>query len=492
MNRAVLLFSVLIALAAMACDDTMPSGGNDPTPTSIIASTWRLESIERNGQTERIDAAMAILLRFDSTTFAGNGPCNRYSGSYAIDGAAMTITALESGDSPCDQADLQARYLDGLRGVTGHAATATTLKLYAAGGSTVLTYGRSSATIDTTPKNVDPAGRTWRLVKIEAGGVIDTLVEAPWVTLTLGTRASGKGPCSQYSAFYTIDSIAIDFEDLESSNESCPRAEREARYFTALDNAHSYYSTEKTLRIRHDGGTLHYIPHVPDDTVRNGPIAGREWRLRKIADGQDTIEIGMSAGVSIAFGLQGEFSGLGPCSRYLGTYSSDGRKLSIGSLSDGGITCSARPLEERYLRLLKNAARYEATEAELWIITAEGATLYYERGRQMGNPLVGTSWRLEHIAARGGVEAVPNGMVKLSFRDRDFEGISLCNTYEGAYTLAPGGRITIPEFSSTERACLERFEERYFAVLPNVVEYRHGPDRLILFAPTATLYYRPF
>lgn len=492
MNRLPILFALLLALVASACTDSMPPENNPPVDSVRVAgSMWRLESIESNGARQIIDAATSITLKFGDTTFSGSGPCNRHTAAYSTDGAAMAITRFTSGDAACAQADLEERYFTALRNVGGYAVTATTLKLYASGGSTVLSYSKTTIDPggnDTIPRNVDPRGKVWRLVKIVANGSVDTLADAPWVTLRLAEsgRAGGAGPCSQYVSAYVIDSVDIRFRDLTHSARECPRSDRERRYFDALLDARSYNSTETELRIRYEGGVLQYDLHMALDTVPNASIMNREWRLRQIIDGPNAEPITVERGIILVFATRTAFNGMGPCNRYVGVYESDGKSLTMAPDQIDTFACPNRPLEERYLRLLAGAAWYHATDSSLRIVTKGGTVLLYDV-RPKPAPLAGTEWKLRELIQRGSATR-PNGLIRLAFTPERLEGLSLCNRYGAAYVTQMPGRISISDWTNTEMACPERpFEERYFEVLRTAIEFDHAGGTLAISSQTATL-----
>jgi heat shock protein HslJ len=493
MNRLAYLFLILLGLSLASCTDSMPPAPVDSSDSVAITGTiWRLWSIERDGATERIDSATRITLQFEAATFVGSGPCNRHNGAYTLDGAAMSIAQLTGGDGPCSKADLQASYLDDLRHVSGYVATDSTLTLYSAGGSVVLSYAKWTGSLEPEPRNVEIRGRVWKLVKIVGGGVVDTLVEAPWVTLKLAARASGAGPCNPYEANYTADSFNIHFTDLQHGSPNCPRAGRENRYIAALETAHGYRSTEKLLQIAFTGGTLFYERLEPADTVPNGPIAGREWKLQVIVEGSDSIPANTREGTMLTFTTSGSFAGRGPCSPYSGTYATDGRNLAIFTLDPQSMGCPDGDLENRYFRLLRQAQRYEATDSTLRIITANGAVLRYMRPRPFVNRLAGTSWKLEAIAPKGGGELPPNSLVTITFTATTLEGESMCNHYSAPYSVAPPSRMSISKVEEGAVRCPDRpYELNYFEQLEAVIEFGLTDDRLALFTPTATIYYRP-
>jgi heat shock protein HslJ len=98
------LIPAALLLAAAACQAA------DASDVSERPGVWRL--IALNGQSP---APVVVTLAFPAPgQLAGQGPCNRYSGAYAGDGAAFRPGALASTEMACDALALEGRYFAAL------------------------------------------------------------------------------------------------------------------------------------------------------------------------------------------------------------------------------------------------------------------------------------------------------------------------------------------------------------------------------------------
>jgi heat shock protein HslJ len=495
MNKRILaLLVVALAIVAGACSDNLPPQNTAAAPFEGIL--WRLVSIDRNGATQAVDREISI--RFDAGSFSGSGPCNPHGGSYTATNAALTISGFTSGDAPCVDADLEESYFAALQGVESFQASETTLRLYASGGSVVLNYVKAtSVPVDTVRRNVPFVDKVWLLTKIEMGGAVETVDTTARVTLRFSSEMqySGGARCTPYFGLYAHDTVGLRVVSVERLNEPC---DFDRRYFELFKGARAYRSTDSTLDIQCQGGTLHYVPLRGTPRPReNAPIVGKEWRLRQISDGDRIESVSTEHGIALVFATPQSYNGLGACNRYGGPYNAtpDGR-IEIMGVNEPGLLCPERGLEERYLGLLRKASEYWSSETALKIVCAGGAVLHYEKVAPGATPppiadtlVAGSTWKLLSITLRNGGTELPPKLTTLSFGPRTLEGDGPCNHYTASY-VARDGVIAITDFAHTELACADQaFETTYFESLPNGREFSIGAERLVIVTPAATFNY---
>jgi putative lipoprotein len=97
----------VVAAATFVCVTAACSTGDDaatsPTAASTAASDpldgtgWQLEAVEDLA----IPADAVMTAAFANPSVAGSGGCNRYSGTYAVDGDALTIDVAASTTATC-------------------------------------------------------------------------------------------------------------------------------------------------------------------------------------------------------------------------------------------------------------------------------------------------------------------------------------------------------------------------------------------------------
>ena len=104
------------------------------------------------------------------------------------------------------------------------------------------------------------------------------------------------------------------------------------------------------------------------------PLAGTNWQLTRL-QGKKVNQIPTVTTASFTKG--GSIKGSGGCNSYSGSYSQDGKFLSISGLSSGSKSCGKEidALEQAYLSRLKSAVRFR--------IKGNNLTLFDSRGREL-------------------------------------------------------------------------------------------------------------
>jgi heat shock protein HslJ len=111
----------LTILVAAACDAAGPTEGTTPGPSSpsdLIGTSWTLVGI---GEAIAIESAGANLTFDPAGTVSGSTGCNSFSGTYAIDGTALTLGPLATTRMACEEPLMaqEAAVLEALTAVSG-------------------------------------------------------------------------------------------------------------------------------------------------------------------------------------------------------------------------------------------------------------------------------------------------------------------------------------------------------------------------------------
>ena len=120
-NAAIRVVAGLAIFVVAACDSTGPGANPTPEPTAaadLAGTSWTLVSI---GATPAIVGAGASLTFDPSGNVSGSTGCNSFSGSYALDGSALTFGPLATTRMACEEASMaqEASVLEALAGVSG-------------------------------------------------------------------------------------------------------------------------------------------------------------------------------------------------------------------------------------------------------------------------------------------------------------------------------------------------------------------------------------
>ena len=120
-TTAIRMLAGLTILMVAACDST-GSGANTtpkpPSPADLAGTSWTMVSI---GATPAIESAGANLTFDPAGSVSGSTGCNSFSGSYALDGSALTFGPLATTRMACEENLMvqEAAVLEALAGVSG-------------------------------------------------------------------------------------------------------------------------------------------------------------------------------------------------------------------------------------------------------------------------------------------------------------------------------------------------------------------------------------
>jgi heat shock protein HslJ len=129
--------AVLLALALAACDEAPLA------PSTATDTAWKLESIERDGQSAvPVPDPGRYTLQLDPTgRLSVRADCNTCGGSYTLSGPSLTVgNALACTRAFCGTASLDTAFLAALSGTQTVTVSATNLALR--GNGTTLRFRR--------------------------------------------------------------------------------------------------------------------------------------------------------------------------------------------------------------------------------------------------------------------------------------------------------------------------------------------------------------
>ena len=118
------------------------SGGPAPREASaLLGSRWVVEDIAGRGVVDRLRTELAFGAE---GRVSGSGGCNRFTGGYTLDGAALRFGQMASTQMACIPAamDQERRFFEALAAVTGWRLENGLLHLTGAGGATLIRLSR--------------------------------------------------------------------------------------------------------------------------------------------------------------------------------------------------------------------------------------------------------------------------------------------------------------------------------------------------------------
>ena len=215
-------------------------GGSSSTDTSDLTGVvWVLLGVEQ--------ATPSI--QFAAKQVSGSAGCNRFSGSYTVDGDRMSFGPLATTQMACPPPadEVERMFLKALDGVTHWRVDSGKLVL---SGSKTLRFGVASIT------------GSWTVTSFRQGDAIKSTLLDTHVTATFGAddRLTGSAGCNDYDARYTTDRTTIQIATPKAGTRECaePKGimEQERAYLEALPDARSYELAGAQLTLLSAAGTI--------------------------------------------------------------------------------------------------------------------------------------------------------------------------------------------------------------------------------------------
>ncbi len=255
--RVLLCLSGVLALVAAGCGDdgnaeTGSSGESDGGPP-LEGTTWQLTA----------DAPLGVALanadvtaRFEDGKLSGRSGCNQYSGTYEVDGDALTIgpnIASTNMACPAPQMAVEQAYLAKLPKVAGFAIDGDTLTLTNDAGDTTLKYQATDAAAAIQGQ--------WEATSYYAGTAVTSVLGGATLTAEFGSdgTVTGNTGCNTFTGPYEIDGENITIGPLTTTLAACGTPEldqQQASYLNALDLARTFEVAAGRLDLFRDGHTI--------------------------------------------------------------------------------------------------------------------------------------------------------------------------------------------------------------------------------------------
>lgn len=235
-----------------------------PIPDEEIAdyvkgSEWRLTTFHYDDVVSSVISGSEITLIFHEESISGSAGCNRYMGSYSVDGAGISIGAIGATKMFCGEAGImeqEGRYISLLGEAEVIAVDGETLTLSDAAGSPLLTFERITELPEPSLTGVQ-----WRLVSITEKGYVSEAIPERAVTATFdGERISGSGGCNSYSAGYQMDGSMLVIDHPVSTLVYCETPpglmDQESRFFSLLPKMAEYSIENGSLTLSSADGDI--------------------------------------------------------------------------------------------------------------------------------------------------------------------------------------------------------------------------------------------
>lgn len=244
---------VIAAVALAAC--TGSTGGSGGTLTGV---TWGLTSYTVDGELTAVpDGVVADATFADDGNLSGSGGCNRFTGTYTVEGSSLTIGPVGSTQMFCEGpgSDVESSYLQSLSAAKSFTATAEQLTLFDESGKAILEFA--------VAQPGELGGVTWHATGINNGnqgveGIVEGTDPTAVYDAATGT-VSGNAGCNTFNGPAVVDGTAVTIGPLMSTKMACvdeAANTQEINYLNALQAATTWEVRGTTLELRDDSGAL--------------------------------------------------------------------------------------------------------------------------------------------------------------------------------------------------------------------------------------------
>ena len=229
------------------------------TGPEIETGSWQLEALRaEGGEMEPPLSETTIDIRFTQGEMNGSAGCNRYFGSYTLEGDEGLTVSSEIGSTqmacPPPIAEQEQLYLSLLRQVALWNLETGSLVLRHEDGRALLAYGPAE------PASLE--GIAWRATGINngAGGVVSTANTHMSTAFFVDGKVTGSGGCNNFNATYELTGDEISIGPVAATRKACPEPEgimdQEQQYFAALNRATKVILSPVRLDLRDEEGSL--------------------------------------------------------------------------------------------------------------------------------------------------------------------------------------------------------------------------------------------
>ncbi len=235
------------------------STSTTPAPSgdqSLTDATWRLVSLNQGGVAVPVLADTTPEITFEADgRVVGSGGCNRFVGSYTLDGNKLTFEALSSTEIACEPEILvrEATILLLLNAVTNYERAEDVLLLNTDTGDTLVFERQAEDTMGTN----ELTGTAWKLTTLVSAGTATSAIVNEGIGREAGlqflpeSRVAGSGGCNAIGAGFTLDGNTISFGPVMSTMMACAEdvMQQEFAFTQALEQIKTFTIEGDTLTL---------------------------------------------------------------------------------------------------------------------------------------------------------------------------------------------------------------------------------------------------
>lgn len=349
-----------------------------PEPEPLVGTDWELQWYNDGDAIVSVIAGTTVTAVFTEDGFGGSAGCNHYFGTYAVDGAKMTVGTIGSTEMYCENPGVmeqESTYLGLLGTVASFTIEGEELTLLDANGTKVLMFAKA---VPPEPKPL--VGTNWTLESLHTGDAVSSVIAGSEITAVFGEdgKVAGSAGCNNYFATYTVNGTAMTIGTAGSTRMACPDEgimKQESTYLMLLGTVAAFTIEGDRLSLMDENGTAVLVFKEAEAPVAL-PLVGTTWVLHAYHRGDIATQVLKGTEITAVFGEDGKVAGSAGCNNYFASYNLSGSSLTFGPAGSTKMTC-AEPegimkQEETYLSILKAVRSYEIEEGQLKLLDERG------------------------------------------------------------------------------------------------------------------------
>ncbi len=286
-SLAAVALCAVLGLAACGSDDdsiatstTAAAGAgttNGSVPSSSPATTGGAATLESTTWTLSADSKLGVdlgtvdvTMRFENGTVSGSSGCNRFTGSYTLDGDSLTIkpgVASTMMACPEPQMAVEQAFLALLPTMTTAAVDGETLTLSDASGQPILVFDHISGE--------QAIAGDWTVTAVRTANAVSSPVPGSELTLSFASgTTSGYAGCNQFTGGYKLTGDDLTIGPLASTRRACVDpavSQQETDYLAALQATATFSSTSQMLTLLAADGTITVTAMRADPSASSVP-----------------------------------------------------------------------------------------------------------------------------------------------------------------------------------------------------------------------------
>jgi heat shock protein HslJ len=232
----------------------LPVAGEAVTTPALTDTNWVLSGLSGSA----VEPGPAITLRLEPAgTLGGSDGCNRYGGSYTVDGSAIRISdslIMTPAACPGPVAQRASRYTQALRQAVSFTIANRQLVLRDASGIELAVF-RTDAT--------ELAGSVWDVISYNNGKqAVVSVLAGSRITASFGAdqRITGSAGCNHYFASYKQSGESITIAAPGATRRACAEPagvmEQETAFLAALASVATVRQEANRLTLRTPAGAI--------------------------------------------------------------------------------------------------------------------------------------------------------------------------------------------------------------------------------------------